>query len=403
MGNRLDASVALDRSLRNSSLTTDGQPFHAIVEIGTANSPFSGRIEIWWVAPAKYRVAMSSPSFSQLRIVNGVQVKEQTTGDYLPRWLDSFLQAILDPVPMAKNFRGSGFVTVGQETQGCLRRDDRPNGITDQTTWGQICFTGSEPRLSYLLTFNDSMEFSEWKKFGSKQIAHHYQTNVLDFRPVIGELATLERLQHPDEAMFTITSATSPDQRIATTFVSTPTAESLLEKAPAIDWPSVREGKTEGYMILFARTDRTGQVREAAKHNSDQPGLENFGMEQALRYKFRPLLVDGVAQQMEMPLVLHFTSHLEDPLPILTVAEMKQQANSCDFGTLPAGTPPGTVVRVRVSVNETGKVTGISPLGHSNAAGFGTAFDAIRACQFTPYLRNGKVTYFKGDINLVAP
>ena len=48
----------------------------------------------------------------------------------------------------------------------------------------------------------------------------------------------------------------------------------MVEKAPEIQWPAVREGKTEGYMIVYARTDRTGQVRETAKHNSDQPGLE---------------------------------------------------------------------------------------------------------------------------------
>ncbi len=402
-GDRLDGSVALDRALSTSSLTVDGKPFHAILAIGSADSPFSGQVEVWWVAAARYRVAITSPGFSQVKTVNGDQVQEKTSGAYLPRWLENFVLALLDPAPVAENFRGSGPVVVGQGTQGCLSRDDRPNGITDQTTWGRICFTGTEPRLSYVLTFNDSMEFSDWEKFGRKQIARHYQTNVLDFRPVVGRLTTLEDLRHPDEAMFTVTAATPPDQRIATTFVSTLTAESLLEKAPAIEWPPVREGRTEGYMIVYARTDRTGQVREAAKHNSDQPGLENFGIEQALRYKFKPLIVNGVAEQMEMPLVLHFSSHLEDPLPILTVAEMKQQAGSCDFGTLPPGTPPGTVVRVRVSVNETGRVTGISPLGHGNFTGLGGAMEAIRACQFQPYRKDGKVTYYKGDINLMAP
>jgi hypothetical protein len=32
---------------------------------------------------------------------------------------------------------------------------------------------------------------------------------------------------------------------------------------------------------------------------------------------------------MEMPLVLHFSSRLEDPLPILTVEQMKKQMIGC--------------------------------------------------------------------------
>lgn len=129
---------------------------------------------------------------------------------------------------------------------------------------------------------------------------------MLDFHPVSGQLTVLEEMKQADDAMFAVNSTNSAEQLISTDFVSTLKEESLVEKVPEIQWPSVREGKTEGYMIVYARTDRTGQVREVAKHNSDNPGLEGFGMEQALRYKFKPLVVDGVAQQMEMPLVLHF-------------------------------------------------------------------------------------------------
>ena len=39
-------------------------------------------------------------------------------------------------------------------------------------------------------------------------------------------------------------------------------------------------------------------------------------MEQALRYKFKPLGSGwGGGKQMEMPLVLHFTSKVSNPIP----------------------------------------------------------------------------------------
>ena len=268
-GERVDADTALDRALKSSSLTYEGKPFHAVMEIGTAGTEYSGRLEVWWVDQSKYRVILTSPKFSQKKVVNGDRVFEKNDGDYYPRWLENFVLAVLDPVPMAKNFRGrGGAVMVGpQITRSCLQRDDRPGGITDQLTWGNICFSGTKPHLGSVLTTNIDMEYTDWKEFGEKQIAQTYSTDVLDYKPVVGRLTTLEGLKKLDESMFLVTEVTSVEQRIATAFVSTLKEESLIETAPVIEWPSVREGKTEGYMIVFARTDRMGQVRETAKRS----------------------------------------------------------------------------------------------------------------------------------------
>jgi hypothetical protein len=400
-GEKVDGEIALDRALKTSSLTFQGKPFHAVMEIGTAGTDYSGRVEVWWSESTKYRLLVQSPKFSQEKVVNGDHVSEKDQGDYFPRWLENFVLAVLDPVPMAGNFRGrGGAVTIGPQITGsCLRRDDRPGGITDQLTWGIVCFGGSEPLLESVLTTNMSMEFKDWRKFDQKQIARVYSTYVLDYKPVLGQLTALEEIKKPDEDMFTVTGVTSADQRISTMFVSTLREESLVEKAPVIEWPSVREGKTEGYMIVYARTDRTGQVRETAKHNSDQPGLESFGMEAALKYKFKPLVVDGVPQQMEMPLVLHFTSRLEDLVPILTVDQMKKQMNGCEMIEMPRGTPTRIV---KVSVNEDGKLTGQGPMPNAVGSNPVTAIRSLNGCSFLPYLVNGKATYYHGYVEMWA-
>jgi hypothetical protein len=370
-----------------------------VMEIGTAGTEYSGRVEVWWVGAAKYRVKVTSPKFSQEKVVNGERISEKNDGDYYPRWLENFVLAVIDPVPMVKNFRGrGGAVMVGaQITSSCLRRDDRPGGITDQLTWGILCFSGSEPRLESLITMNVNIEFRDWKGFGKKQIARTYQTDVLDYKPVVGRMTTLEELKQPDEAMFVVSAATPKEEQIATAFVSTLKEESLVEKVPVIEWPPVREGKTDGYMIVYARTDRTGQVRETSKHNSDQPGLESFGMQEALKYKFKPLVVDRVAQQMEMPLVLHFSSRLDDPLPILTVEQMKKQMTGCKMVEMPRGTP--TVI-VKVSVNEAGKLTGEGSVPNMAGSAPVTAIESLYGCSFLPYLVNGKATYYHGYVEM---
>jgi hypothetical protein len=407
-GERMPADTALDRALKKSSLTFDGKPFHTVMEIGSAGKPYSGRLEFWWVNPTKYRSVITSPQFGQTKIVNGDRIEEKNEGDYYPRWLENFVFGVMDPVPVLKNFYGhGGAVAVGaQVTRSCLTRDDRPGGITDQITWGILCFSGSEPHVGSVLTMTYSMTFSDWKKFGNKQVAQTYTTDVLDYQEIVGRLTALEELKNPDESMFTVDHVTPADQRISTAFVSTLKEESLVEQVPAIQWPPVREGKTEGYMIVYARTDRTGQVRETAKHNSDQPGLEDFGMEQALRYKFKPLVVDGVAQQIEMPLVLHFSTTMGEPIPLLSPADMARQTISCKPASIPPGLlPTGTIVTIRVSVDEAGQVVNYGPAGRCPVACGKLAGPIIsmKDCKFAPYVVNGKAQFYRGDVELVAP
>jgi hypothetical protein len=45
-GEKIDASAALDRGVKTSSLTVEGKPFHAVLKIGMAGNPYSGRIEV---------------------------------------------------------------------------------------------------------------------------------------------------------------------------------------------------------------------------------------------------------------------------------------------------------------------------------------------------------------------
>jgi hypothetical protein len=399
-GERISGDAALDRALKASSLTDGGLPFHAVLDIGNAGTPYSGKIEVWWLEGKKYKSVLTSPSFTQTRIVNGDRVMETNVGEYYPRWLENFRDVILDPLPIAGNFRNRpGVVVIGPRIQSCLRRDDRPGGITDQMTWGIVCFTGSEPKLESVLTMNYSVTFEDWKPFGQKQIARTYKTSVLDYKEIIAHLSLLEELNDAKEELVAIADSTPESQQIKTEFVSTLKEESLVENVPKIDWPPVREGKTEGYMIVYARTDRTGQVRETSKHNSDQPGLESYGMEQALRYKFKPLIVNGVPVQIEMPLVLHFVSHLEDPLPTLRGEDLLRQISGCSAKLLTSIPSGERMIPTHISVNEQGKLTGE---GYGPKVDPGTPavviFGALSSCHFAPLKRNGVVTYYHGDL-----
>jgi hypothetical protein len=407
---RIRADQAIGQALKTSSLTYQGAPFHAVMEIGKPsekNSPFEGTVDVYWVDSSHYRVTVTSKSFQQTRIVNGNAVEERNTGDFYPGWLRNYAFALLDPLHRADLFRGrAGFVAVGEgQMRGCLGRDDRPGGITDQMTWASICFQGKEPRIQSAMDFTSFLEFGDYEKFGKKQIARSYSSYDTDNEKIIGRVTRLEALKQVDDKLFAVEHSTPPEQRIETSFVSMATNEALVEKTPAIEWPSVREGKTDGYMIVHVLTDRSGQVREAYRHNSDNPGLEDFGRDQALKYKFKPLLVNGVAQQMETPLVLHFSSHIADPLPVLTGDQIKTVMSGCAYNPiLPPGLlPSGSSFKIRASVNETGKLTGESyPAGVPKAA-LDAADIHFWECHFKPYLVNGQPWYYHIDFEFTAP
>jgi hypothetical protein len=272
-------------------------------------------------------------------------------------------------------------------------------------TWGSICFKGDIPTLNYVVDFTYFMEFSDYKAFGKKQIARTYTAYTDNNGKIVGALTTLETLVSDTTTLFKIQSPTPEEDQIETNFVPMATNESLLEKAPTIEWPPIHEGKTEGNMIVHVVTDRTGQVREAYKHNSDTPGLEAFGREQALKYKFKPLLLNGHPVQMETPLVLHFKTKIGDSLPVVSGDDIPKYSSGCGYKpTLKAGLlPSGTKFKIRVSVNENGKLTGeIFPPGIPWEVVQKTGLQPHN-CVFKPYLIDGQRWYHHIDFEFTAP
>ncbi len=407
---KVSSGEALERALNTASLTHHGSPFHAILEVSQpsdSKSPYRATVEVYWASPSQYRVVAASKTFQQTRIVNGNQVEEDDTGDFYPAWLRNYVLALMDPLPRSEEFRkDKSPVMLGANiSQSCVSRDDRTNGITDMMTWAQVCFTGSEPRIKSASDFTYFMEFGDYQPFGSKLVAHTYTRYTDDNETVVGRLTTLEPLNSANTSLFTIEHPTPPDQRIETKFVSIATNESLIGQAPAIDWIPVHEGKTEGNMIVHVITDRTGQVREAYKHNSDNPGTEDFGVQQALRYKFKPLLVDGVPVQMETPLVLHFKTQIGDPIPVITGKDIDSVVSGCHYNpALPKGLlPSGTTFKIRVSVNEQGKDTGeLFPNGVPENV-VQKAWRELQSCKYKIYLVNGQPWYHHIDFAFTAP
>jgi hypothetical protein len=335
----LPNAVAVDRALRLCSLSEGDQPFHLVLEIsppahptGSLRGPsprgldsrvqnLRAHVEVFWLNPITYRTEIRSQSFSQIRIVNGNVVEEHNTGDFYPRWIQNFVDAILDPVPQAaKLAKIPGKVPIGTSSHACISTPAQPGSSTDETATAQICFQDAEPRLASGIDFSRSVWFDDFAPFGQQQIARTLVNDLPANVLLQGQVTFLEPLSNADYPLLKAKEFTLPSKQIRTDLVSRTTAQSLLESAAGQSWRQVDLGPTDKQtgtqMTVYIRTDRTGRVREAYRDKSDQFGLQDAAVARALTLKFKPLIIDGAPRQMEAPLAMPSKAALAPGPPI---------------------------------------------------------------------------------------
>jgi hypothetical protein len=344
-----DNEALLKQALQESVLVDGKQPFHLVLEIGAAEmiaphqrmaSPsMRGSMEVFWASPERYKVVLETPSFRQTKTVDGGRVEEKDEGDFYPRWLDNFVKALLEPIPekqapkvLAERMTGARTV-VQQDKQWergattfkimeprielprCLATSERPGGITEETSVARICFDANYPWVESTLDFTRYVSFKNYERFGKQMVPRTWMNDIPENIDVEGKVKTLEKLSKADAAAIRVTTPTADGGRIRTVFLSRKEIGDQVENLPAFDWPAEDTEKLEGWMIVYVRTDRTGQVRESYWDSSDNYKLQDAGVELALKTKLKPLLVDGVAVQMEGPLVIHFKTHRSGESP----------------------------------------------------------------------------------------
>jgi hypothetical protein len=325
-------AAAVDRALQLCALTHGDRPFHLILEISPPAPSKSGtqipaslhadmraQIEIHWLNAITYRTVIHSQKFSQTRVVNGGVVEEHNTGDFYPRWIQNFVDALLDPVPKAAALRKlPGSVPISRQSHACI------SNSSDELSSSQVCFQDEEPRLASGIDFTRYVSFDDFEPFGSQQIPRTLINDLPANFLVRGHITLLEPLPQSTYRLLKAREFTQPGQQIRTTLVSKSAAQSMLQSMPDSDLfrayarehtrlvsytppdndPKSNQAAPQGPITVYIRTDRTGRVREVYRDSADIYGLHSAAVTRALAYKFKPLLVNGAPQQMEAPLEL---------------------------------------------------------------------------------------------------
>src|SRR5262249_21729527 len=127
-----------------------------------------------------------------------------------------------------------------------------------------------------------------------------------------------------------------------------------------IVWPTVRSGKTSGVLSLYVSIDTSGRVRETFPLNSDNAGLVDDARKQVEQWRFKPWNVNGTPYQVESLLTFAFSTKIDNPVPVLTDAEVRKLATHIVEPRFPPGAAPsGTALKIRVAVDANGKLMGV--------------------------------------------
>lgn len=392
---------AAEAALRRSSLTLpDGKPFHlrAVVrEVEEHDSSYSATIDEYWASPTKWRRTIESPEFSQTRIVDGTAVSEVNRGDYVPIWLSNFVAALFDPLPMLNALQKSD------------AQIPKPRGPATATTCGNlqgrvdrwvICFAGREGLLSSVFTKGYAAEFKDYNRFGNKQVARLIVMHPQPGMQIEARVELLTSMDRPDEGMFVVASPTPPDQQIRRVRLDEDTLRRMVLGSTEIAWPPTTGKLDTGGCAVYLSADRTGRVREVWPAGCDNGDLQDPLREILRGWRLTPPVSDGVPVQVEA--LLGFTFHAQqqpDPTPVLADFDARDLVTNRQEPVFPHGAaPPGTEFKVRISVSEQGKLTGIQNTHKLPGPVLGAIYNAVRKWQFRPYVKDGKPQYFHADL-----
>lgn len=328
-----------DHAMQQSQITLPGsKPFHLKATIAEKDSPdsdYRATVEEYWVSPTKWRRTINSPEFSQILVTNGESVFEEDKGDYYPVWLNHFVTAIFDPLPMLEQLRQAGVRASKRDLAvGETSCTDLPMRVD---RW-VLCFTGKKALLSSVFTKGYAAEFKDFKGFANKQVPRLIEDTPEPGTTIDTRITELTELQQLDETLFVVEHSTQPKDRIKSVRVDQDTFMKLALTSTEIAWPPQGGGPTTGGCAVYVGVDRAGAVRESWPEGCDSTGIQTALRDIVKTWKLRTPVSNGVPVQVEA--LLGFTFHTEvhdDPLLLLTDMEICQLATNIVEPSFPRG------------------------------------------------------------------
>ena len=388
------------RDVLQSTLIAPGStPFHlrATITEGPERSPYA-EIEMFWMAPDRYRRTISGEEFKQTLIVDGTKVFEKDSSDYFPRELWTLMTAMVDPKPIVDAVHEGDRVLT--QSNGGVRGMELACLVSD----AGLCPQGRDGLREVVGASGHSVAFAAYELFAGKPVAR-----ILTNAPRLGEdlmtlrITDLEELHSPGRGLFKIPHPTPAAERLG--FVSEPEQDlrNAVIGSQEIIWPQPLDGQQKGPASFFVSIDRNGRVREVQPLYTVNERTNDPAVNQIMKWRFKPFSEDGVPAQAEG--VLNFTvdTRAFGPALPLTDAEARKLATGVVEPKIPASAyPSGTVYTLWAAIDSEGKLIEVIA-GDGPHELFMPCYSALRKWQFHPIVENGQPRPYRAQIAFHTP
>jgi Gram-negative bacterial TonB protein C-terminal len=274
--------------------------------------------------------------------VNGGKVYEQGSDEYFPLGLQVLATAMVDPKPILDALRPGDRVLT------------EANGASDES--GRVCFSANSKicmRNRYGLSGSlgapgRSVDFTDYKKFKGQRVARLLTYRIDPGDSLQARITALGEFDSRDEWVFSVSDPTPLEKQIRSMVVPEADLRSNALEPVEIIWPQVLEdNNTKGDTSYYVSLDRSGNVREMFPLSVAVERADDSARRQIMKWKFKPVLRDGVPVQAEGVLNLHFDTRAYGPPAPLTDAEVRKLASNVVDPEFPPGAtrPRGLLVR----------------------------------------------------------
>jgi hypothetical protein len=244
-----------------------------------------------------------------------------------------------------------------------------------------------------------SIEFSDYKSFHGKRIARRlvYLVSAGDF--MTARVTELEDLKHSADDLFVVDQPTDPSKRLRVESLDQAALMNLAMEKPEIVWPQVLDGATTGKASFYITLDASGKIREVEPLQTANERSNDSAIRQIMRWKFKPLVRDGVPTQVEGVLTFDLDTREYGPKEVLSDAEMRKLATNTAEVVVPPGTvPPGSVKKIWVAVDADGYV--IEWIAGDGPGGLTMPIvEAMKHWSFKPIYIDGKPMPYRGELD----
>jgi hypothetical protein len=370
-------------------------PYHlkaSIVETTNPQSDYRAEIEEFYQSEKNWHRAITAPGLSWTQEMRDGRLQEQYSGDYAPLWLRELLDGITDPLPQHEDLEGMQQpfrILEGSHSSSCMR--NLPGDL-------QVCIEGEHGAFDSILSEPGGLEFHDYQPFHHQWIARRLISN-----PESGTTLqlTITKLSDLSDSLPSTKIVPNPVP-LLNVQVAQAVDEAFLRSSVNFQWPLVRGGNTKGYVRLFLGIGPDGRVREVWPVASDNGEIEDFARQQIRNWQFTPYLLNGQPVSVSTHWTIPFETKIGVPLPELSDVEVRQLASHMVEPSFVQGTvKPGQQLRVRIAVNEQGKLTGVD-----NPDGLGQSFMAIYVAvsqwKFHPLIQDGKPQNFHAWLQFTA-